>query len=957
MAAILTSARQVKRLGVDEARRGEVVKLRGIVTFVAPEWNGFSLQDETDGIYVAWSEAVKQLRLGQRVEVEGRTEAGNFAPALRAAKVTVTGDGPMPKAAPVSWQRLAAGACDNTYVEVAGVVRSAEMMAPPARSWPVLALRIDLGGNLLWAYVRDPGAPPERLVDASVRVRGVCAVFSNSRGQFLADSLAVPRRADLEVDKPGPADPFDAPRRPMSRLFGYTADAVLPHRISVEGIATLQTPVGVYLQDGKDGLLVRAARAPEVRPGDLVRAVGFPSAGAFSAELNDALVRVEGHGDSPPPLDVAAASVLQRVAGATAAPDAILVRVVGTVLDWARTAQDETLTLEDGPITFTARLPARAGSHLLEFAAPGSKVAVTGVCVAQSQGLGTPRTFELLPRTTADVAVIAAAPLSRETATRVAGLALAAVVAAAIWLALLRRRVARQTETIRAHFQREASLEQRYADLVENASDVVYVRDLAGSFLQVNRGIRELTGYTREELLRMNVIELVAPEDKARAEAQVQTTPPESLEETSEWRIRTKQGAERVLEIKRRFLMEDGRPVRVECIGRDVTERREAHSAAVTARRRVEEQLHHSQKMESVGRLAGGVAHDFNNLLTVISGYAQMVLDELPPDSRPREAVEEIARASERAATLTRQLLMFSRRQMSAPRVLLLNALVANLDKMLRRLIGEDVELTLDLNARPGVIRADPGHVEQVIMNLVVNARDAMPRGGRLTIATTDSAAGAREGVPPGPYIELSVSDTGSGMSSDVLDRIFEPFFTTKEKGKGTGLGLSTVYGIVHQSGGVVSAESEVGRGTTFRILLPAAPESAEADSASPQPSGEHPGTGTILLAEDEEGVRRFVCSVLRSNGYRVLEAGTGREALEVAERHEGPIHLLLTDVVMPEMGGVELRERFSKARPGVTVLMMSGYADRPLPDGPKLLVKPFTPGVLLARVREALGG
>jgi signal transduction histidine kinase/CheY-like chemotaxis protein len=369
-----------------------------------------------------------------------------------------------------------------------------------------------------------------------------------------------------------------------------------------------------------------------------------------------------------------------------------------------------------------------------------------------------------------------------------------------------------------------------------------------------------------------------------------------------------------------------------------------AFIADTSERVALEQQLLQSQKLESLGQLAGGVAHDFNNLLTVITGYAHLGLEDLAPEDPRRDSFQEIADAAARAAALTGQLLAFSRRQAAKPRVLSLNELLRNIEKMLRRLIGEDIELVLEAG-EIGPVSADPGQIEQIVMNLAVNARDARPHGGRLPISTAPA---------PGERVAIRVADTGTGMPPEVRDRVFEPFFTTKEQGKGTGLGLSTVYGIVKQAGGEVLVETEVGRGTTFTIVLPVADGPLDAGE-SPRPGAGDRGSGTILLAEDEPGVRRFVSSVLSANGYCVLEAANGREALEMAAGHAGRIDLLLTDVVMPEMGGFDLAGRLLEARPRTAVLHMCGYSDRVLEEGAALLRKPFSPGELLARVREAL--
>jgi PAS domain S-box-containing protein len=384
----------------------------------------------------------------------------------------------------------------------------------------------------------------------------------------------------------------------------------------------------------------------------------------------------------------------------------------------------------------------------------------------------------------------------------------------------------------------------------------------------------------------------------------------------------------------------------------------------VTKRKSMEAQLLQAAKMEAIGRLAGGVAHDFNNLLTIISGYGQLLQERLNPQDLGH--VEEILKASDRAAALTRQLLAFSRRQILAPQVLDLNSIVANLEKMLRRLIGEDIALTTVKQSDLGRVKADPGQIEQVIINLAVNARDAMPQGGKLTIETAnvkldETYARSHAGITPGPHVMLAVSDTGLGMDPETLGSIFEPFFTTKEKGKGTGLGLATVYGIVKQSAGSIWVYSEPGQGTTCKIYFPCIEEPMPEAEPARVRAELAKGSETILVVEDEEGVRSLVCETLKSKGYNVLDARGPSEALTIVEHYVEPIHMLLTDVVMPQMSGKELAKRLSTVRPGAKVLYMSGYTDDAivrhgvLEAGTFFLQKPFVPSILLRKVREVL--
>ena len=383
----------------------------------------------------------------------------------------------------------------------------------------------------------------------------------------------------------------------------------------------------------------------------------------------------------------------------------------------------------------------------------------------------------------------------------------------------------------------------------------------------------------------------------------------------------------------------------------------------VTERKRLEEQLRQSQKMEAVGRLAGGVAHDFNNLLTGIIGYADLLRAGLPSESELQADAEEVRKAADRAASLTRQLLAFSRRQVLQPQTLSLNEAVVDMERMLRRLIGEDVELVTDTEPDLAAVEADPGQIEQMIANLVVNARDAMPAGGRLVLRTANVDVNGHPRTEPqmraGSYVLLSVSDSGTGMDTETQSRMFEPFFTTKDVGKGTGLGLATVYGIVKQSGGYIWVTSAPGAGTTFDIFLPRAERPSEETPARPAlPRPARAGTETVLVVEDERLVRDLIARNLRERGYAVVTAENGAEALDAVSRGGGPIDLLLTDVVMPELGGPELAARLTGAQPGLKVVYMTGYAERAvvgeLAPWP-LLQKPFDVGALADTIREVL--
>lgn len=519
--------------------------------------------------------------------------------------------------------------------------------------------------------------------------------------------------------------------------------------------------------------------------------------------------------------------------------------------------------------------------------------------------------------------------------------------------------VSQQLASAIEHKRHEEALrrsEARYRSLVESAVYGIYRSSLEGRFLNVNPALISMLGYkSGGEVLGLDPQKdvFLNPEEHSRL---MQECRPKGRLDNFETKWKRKDGSVITVQLSGRTVASEEEPKEfLEIIAEDVTDKR-----------MLEDQFRQSQKMEAVGRLAGGVAHDFNNLLMVISGYAEVLLEKLESGNPMRQKAEAIQQATDRATTLTRQLLAFSRKQLLELKVVDVNTIVSDMERLLKPLIGENIELTTRLGTGLGRTRADAGQLEQVIMNLVVNAKDAMPNGGKIAIQTAnaeldDSYGREHTFIRPGPYLMLSVTDTGCGMSKETQSRIFEPFFTTKEKGKGTGLGLSTVYGIVKQSGGYVFARSEVGHGTIFRIYLPRVEDVLHAADPVKNSSANTTGSETILLVEDEDSVRQLVRETLEGRGYRVIEAENGGTALQVTGRLSEPIHLIITDVVMPGINGRDLARELAKTHPQARVLFLSGYTEDAIlhqggmEPGTAFLQKPFTLQNLSRKVREVL--
>jgi PAS domain S-box-containing protein len=517
----------------------------------------------------------------------------------------------------------------------------------------------------------------------------------------------------------------------------------------------------------------------------------------------------------------------------------------------------------------------------------------------------------------------------------------------------LYRRTRALEATIRRQLARETSLKARFDDLFERASDIMIVHDRRGRVSTINRCGEEVLGYLREELRMLDTHWIFGDDYLATVNAMI-AEGAESAPRSFRSEFVPRKGNPVPVDVYARVLVGEGQPVGVTAIARNLSEQR-----------RIESELRQAQKMEAVGRLATGIAHDFNNLITVLLGYSDELVEEAPPNTAFHSAALEVRRAADRASTLTQQLLAFSRREAPVAQVVNVNQVVTGMEDLIRRLIGPEIGLEFKLQPELAMISADDQQISQVLMNLVVNARDAMPHGGTVTIHTSNVDVGAdMVDFIPGPHVAVLVSDTGVGMTSEVRDRLFEPFFTTKASGQGTGLGLSMVQAIVRQSGGHILVDSELDRGTTFKLYFPRHADPAAAPM--PAPVRHHAATvkgeGTILLAEDDRSVRRLVVAELSRRGFTVLEAEDGVAALEILRSQRDRIDVLVTDVVMPRMNGADLAKAAERIRPGLKILFISGHPERAgaglEPTGvTNLLMKPFTADTLAARIKEMVTG
>jgi PAS domain S-box-containing protein len=954
----LSQVLQIRRLSTEQAAQGYPVKVTGVLTFFAPRGYRHFIQDDTAGIYLELDHLAKDtplLAAGQRVEVNGFSGSGSFAPVIHAEHVRVLDrEGIFPRAIPTSGQLLMTGVEDSQWVSLQGVIRR---QLPDTNGAATLVLSTgDTLVNLVVGGENTLSAPAD-LVDAVVEVHGVCRTRFNDKRQLTSIELDIPDWTHLQTLEAALRDPFALPVHPIEELFQFHSSRSALRRTQIQGQVLLrQSDRSFFMQDGSGGIRVQRSESWNVTNGMSVAVVGFPGFVDGLPILQDAVVKVLGAALPPAPKQLTSESALNQAFHGT------LVELEGTVIGHAVRGHSQLLTIAFGQQPVEAVLEP-AGSTLADIIS-GSKVRIRGVYAAQLDENHELASFQVLLPSRSEVAVLSHPSwwTSRRTGWVLGALG-AGLLMTIVWIRLLRHQVKRRTHELRAEIAERKRGEETLRESEARFSTIFHSSPVAislsvltnGHFLDVNERFLRLFGFTREEL-----------KERTTSEANIWLR-----KEDRERLISRLQAGERGEQLETKFRWKSGEIGDALVSGSLVQVRDEScllcMIADITEHKKLEDQLRQSQKMEGIGQLAGGMAHEFNNILAAV--LMSLELAETSPAAESGSLLQEVKGLCLKAAQMIKQLLAFSRKSVIQLHPLELGAAYLRQQKILQALMGERIALEFCVPFSRQSVNADSVLMEQVLLNLCLNARDAMPDGGSLKIRVDDVEfasekllADARARL--GRYVCLAVTDTGCGMEARTLERLFEPFFTTKGVGHGTGLGLATVRGIVEQHRGWVEVESAVGRGTTFKVFLPALAGVQAAGLETHAPPISVHGSGTILVVEDEPAIRVLTRKLLSKHGYEVMESSNGEEALALWAKRQQEIDLLLTDMVMPgAISGLDLAKQALADKPGLRVIIVSGYntdvldPQQPLQDSIIYLPKPVPPGTLTQVIRECLRG
>jgi len=929
---VITSLDQVRRLGTDTLTNHPPARLDGTITYYDYTNKLYFIQSGDAGVPLANVPSVDGLKTGVRVLVDGTCEPGEFAPQVNVHGIKLVGPGKIPAGVPANTAYLQAGRLDGLWCFGEGLIRTAKrnngnLEATINRYGTVIPITIHGGGDL----------DPDAYIDAWVNFQAVGKALISRQGFVVGSRLLVPAPRFIKITSEPQKDPFNMPVRKIEDFLGYFAEYGFLRINRVEGVVTLAWPGKFYVEDETGSIEVRTDETYNLRVGDKVNVIGFPVLTSSRPILEDARIKRIGKGT----VDAAPRTSANRVL--THEMNGRRASLTGILLSKTQGVREYRLMFDDGDITLPIVLRRRIGPLDLESYEIGSRLRVTGICELSETPGRKARDVRLLVDSARDIEVLERPPFLTTTKLIAALGGMALIIAGSLgWVAFLSKRVA-QTQS-------------RFATAFRASPVPVAIMNRAERrIIDVNDSFVDKFEYSRKKLIARRFDDLRICLDSGLLERVDKKLADRDSVRAIDCELRSASG-------KARYVL-----LSVEAIDIDDEQCLLFIFQDVTERLALMDQLRESQKMEAVGQLAAGVAHDFNNLLTIIRGNCDILKEVGKEDEELTEISGELSDATNRASDLTRQLLAFSRKQVMQPRIADLNSILASSLKMVKRLLGEGVTVNSHLAKKELPVFADPGMLDQVLVNFVVNARDAMDGKGTLTIRS-GVADVSQEDLEKhvegraGPHVHFSVQDTGIGIDPETLKRIFEPFFTTKEVGKGTGLGLATVYGIARQHRGWIDVRSVPGEGSTFSVYLPMAEQDEQEDTVIVATEQNLGGNENILVTEDETAVRRLVCRTLERVGYTVYEAPNAEAAEELWNLHKLDIDLLLTDLVMPGgKSGFELAHELTAQRPDLPVVYMSGYSAEFVEKGSDLdmgvnfVPKPFTRKAILEIVRNRL--
>lgn len=945
---LLTTTRGVRGLSPKLAAEKIPVELTGTVTYYDPIWRVLFIQDSFGGIYVDKKDRRLKIRIGDLVRIKGVTDPGGYAPMILASDVKKLATGAIPNPRSVELGRLLSGAEDGQWSSIEGTVLSV------TRSQANLKMKLANEDTEFEAVVCGAGKllKQKKWVGSRIRLDGVCGIKANAKRQAVGIYFHVPSEKQIEFREEAIAAPFSLEPTMVADLFEFNSNDLSNFSgkmVRVEGKVTYSDNQGrVVIQDPSGGLMIQLESVEIPAPNEKINVVGFPTMKDLAPTLRKPSWQTSTFAwnlPTPPRIDFVDDKEWNAHHGQQ-------VRLHAKVLANNANSPVPRLTLSSNSQIFHVELNAPFTDKDVGTAVPGSTVEITGVLDLDSRYSPSGRFIRLLHAQHHPIVTITPAPWWNTNHTVLTLASLACIVLLAIaWNYSLRRKVTQQTHEIATGAATQIELAARYKNLVDHANDLIFSLNDSGQFITLNPATERLFDTPNNRLAGRNLHSFLNEDSKATLDKALQDISDQHPHASIA--LTTSTGT--VLEIAMQIKFDEDQTQSVHCIARDVSERE-----------RLEEQIRHMQKLESIGQLAAGVAHDYNNLLTVILGNSDLLLKNGNLDDSHFDNVEQINEAASRAAGLTQQLLAFSRRQVMRTASFRPEELLGAVGRMLQIVLRDNIELVIQIEDDLPPINADQTMLEQALLNLAMNSRDAMPAGGRIILSASrfkvdDNSADIHPEMLIGDYIEFTVSDNGEGIDPQTLPNIFEPFYTTKEVGKGTGLGLSTVYGIVKQHHGWVDAQSEENVGTRIRFFLPNKHAVETKSVPVKDPLQNWSGNNeTILLVEDEWAVRLTVKKLLVEVGYRVIEASDGLSAIDIWKKSGKDIDLVVTDMVMPGMSGLEMAELMKGSAPELKIIYCSGYSselakERSLDPGEILLSKPFDTKTLLRTIREKL--